>query len=207
MIKTILASVGMVALVIIVWQEYVYKEVADTPQLSICTGNFALCAASTCEPTGKTMTTNDGNTYPEMLCTCPVLNGASIAELTMGQMQGTCDVADPEKDVWSLFAPKVFYPQASNDFVQEPKSATKASVQSCSGDVAPESVNCFGMPCTYEPELINGTLVASCRCPSRQIDKGTEFLIEAGQGDPSYCLKHPVSAPDPLTDLILNMGE
>jgi len=198
MIKTVLATVGAGILAIMAYQTFVFEEVSDTPQLTICSGNYALCAASTCEPTGKTMVTNDGKTYPEMVCTCPVLNGPSIADLSAGQMKGTCDVADPEKDVWSLFAPKFYYPQEASDFVQEPKSATQVTAQNCPGELAPQSVNCFGMPCTYEPELINGTLVASCTCPSRQIEKGTDFLIEAGQGDPSYCAKHPVSAPNPF---------
>ena len=167
-------------------------------ELTLCKGKFALCAASTCRPTGRTMTTNDGNTYPEMSCTCPVLDGYSIADLTMGVMQGTCAVDDPNTQVWSLFAPRIFYPQEASDFVQTPKSATKATVQSCPGELAPESVNCFGMMCTYDTDLTNGTQTATCTCPSRQIEKGTEFLIEAGQGDPQYCARHPVSAPDPF---------
>ena len=167
-------------------------------ELTLCKGKFALCAASTCKPTGRTMTTNDGNTYPEMSCTCPVLDGYSIADLTMGVMQGTCAVDDPNTQVWSLFAPRIFYPQEASDFVQTPKSATKATVQSCPGELAPESVNCFGMMCTYDTDLTNGTQTATCTCPSRQITKGTEFLIEAGQGDPQYCGRHPVSAPDPF---------
>ena len=33
----------------------------NKPQLTICKGEYALCAASTCETTGKTITTNNGN--------------------------------------------------------------------------------------------------------------------------------------------------
>ena len=172
--------------------------IQDEPALTICNGPFALCAASTCEPTGKTMVTNDGKTYPEMKCTCPVLNGASIADTSAGVMTGSCDVDYPEKQVWSLFAPHVYYPQEASDFVQEPKSAMRATVQNCPGELAPESVNCFGMMCTYDKDPVNGTQTATCTCPSRQIEKGTDFLIEAGQGDPSYCAKHPVSAPNPF---------
>lgn len=199
MIKSVLATVGAIALGLFVWSEYFVEPTVADSQLTICTGNYALCAASTCEPTGNMMTTNDGKTYPEMRCTCPVLNGLSIADTSEGLMQGTCDVDNEFVDVWSLFAPKFYYPQEASDFVQEPKEATRVTAQNCPGELAPESVNCWGMPCTYEPELINGTLVASCTCPSRQIAKGTDFLIEAGQGDPSYCAKHPVSAPNPLS--------
>ena len=50
------------------------------PGLTICTGEFALCAASTCKPvmnpdgTQKTIQTATGP-YPEVVCTCPILNG------------------------------------------------------------------------------------------------------------------------------------
>ena len=175
------------------------KKLSGDAELTLCSGKFALCAASTCKLTGRTMTTTNGVTYPEAECTCPVLTGYSIADLTAGVMKGTCAVDDPTTQVWSLFAPKLFYPQEASNFVQTPKSATKASVQKCPGDLAPESVNCFGMMCTYDTDLTNGTQTATCTCPSRQIAKGTEFLIEAGQGDPSYCARHPVSAPDPFS--------
>ena len=44
-------------------------------QVTTCNGDFALCAASTCQPTGKMITTNTGDSYPEVVCRCPILNG------------------------------------------------------------------------------------------------------------------------------------
>ena len=41
-------------------------------------------------------------------------------------------------------------------------------------------------------------LTADCSCPIGQIKEGTEFLTEAGQGDPAACTQHPVAAPNPL---------
>ena len=61
----------------------------------ICNGYFALCAASTCTPTGKQITvktaTGGTATFPEADCTCPVILGPSIANLAGGNMQGSCE--------------------------------------------------------------------------------------------------------------------
>ncbi len=165
-------------------------------ELTICKGKFALCAASTCHKTGNTITTNDGVTYPEVSCTCPVLDGNSIADTSMGVMKGSCSVDDPSTQVWSLFAPKVYYPQEASGFVTTPKSKMRAHVQACPGSLAAGSANCFGMMCTYKKDPVNGTTVADCRCPIQQIEKGTEFLTEAGQGNSKFCARHPVAAPD-----------
>ena len=172
-------------------------------ELTVCNGKFALCAASTCTKTGKTITTNNGVTYPEVVCKCPVLEGPSIADLSAGVMKGSCAVDDPKTQVWSLFAPRLVegfhYPQEANNFKRYPPSETKAQIQKCSGQVAEGSTNCWGMMCRYRKDPINGTVVADCSCPIGQIAKGTEFLTEAGQGDKEACLKHPVAAPDPLS--------
>lgn len=174
-------------------------------ELTICQGKYALCAASTCTKTGKTITTNDGKTYPEVVCKCPVLEGPSIADTSAGVMKGSCAVDDPTTQVWSLFAPRFHYPQEANNFVTSPKSATRARVQSCGGNLAAGSANCWGMMCRYDKNPTNGTVTATCSCPINQIEKGTEFLTEAGQGDPKACAKHPVAAPDPFADILLNV--
>ena len=61
---------------------------------TICQGRFALCAASTCKATGKDITVNVTGggtaTFPEYDCTCPILDGPSIADLTGGNIQGSC---------------------------------------------------------------------------------------------------------------------
>lgn len=175
---------------------------AQAQSLTVCQGKFALCAASTCTKTGKTITTNNGQSYPEVVCKCPVLEGPSIADLSAGVMKGSCSVDDPTTQVWSLFAPRLVegfhYPQEANNFERQPPSKTKAQIQSCPGAVAQESTNCWGMMCRYDKHPKNGTVTATCSCPTGQIAKGTVFLTEAGQGDPKACYKHPVAAPDPL---------
>jgi hypothetical protein len=58
---------------------------AEFYDFQICGGYFALCAASTCTPTGKQITvktaTGGTATFPEADCTCPDILGQSIANL------------------------------------------------------------------------------------------------------------------------------
>jgi len=69
MIKTLLFLLAM------------FASTANFAQgLTICNGEFALCAASTCKPTGQTITGNNGVAYPEVVCRCPILNGNNIAD-------------------------------------------------------------------------------------------------------------------------------
>ena len=35
-------------------------------EITVCDGQYALCAASTCKPTNKTITGNNGIAYPEV---------------------------------------------------------------------------------------------------------------------------------------------
>ena len=167
------------------------------PDISMCSGKFALCAASTCKPTGGMITSNDGQVWPEVSCTCPVLLGKAIADLTGGNMQGSCaaPMVNGKRGVWSLFAPVFNYPQEANNFVQEPKSAMDVKIQRCGGAVAAGSANCWSYSCTYDTDKINGTQTATCKCPINQIAKGTAFLTEAGQGNSKACFQNPVAAP------------
>src|SRR6476620_6597120 len=70
------------------------RSVAADHDFEICKGRFALCAASTCQATGKYITVNvtGGGTamFPEYDCTCPILDGPSIADLSGGNMKGSC---------------------------------------------------------------------------------------------------------------------
>jgi hypothetical protein len=158
--------------------------------LTVCQGEYALCAASTCTPTGNTITVNNGTTYPEVVCKCPILNGRAIADLTAGNMKGTCEASSPN-NVWSLFAPKLYYPQEASNFSKNPKDM-KAVIQGCAASLNQgyNSSNCFSFDCKKGP---NG--IAECKCPMGQVPAATAFLTEAGQGNPSACYQHPVSLP------------
>ena len=81
---------------------------ADEP-LSICHGEYALCAASPTTPTGRMMTVK-GKKFREGMAVCPILNGDAIANLNL--MNGSCAAPGPGK-VWSLFGvpAQTSYPQ------------------------------------------------------------------------------------------------
>ena len=55
-----------------------------------CKGQYALCAASTCTPTGHKINVNGGATllFDEADCLCPVLDGLSVADVNGGTMKG-----------------------------------------------------------------------------------------------------------------------
>jgi hypothetical protein len=163
---------------------------ASDQQLTLCEGKFALCAASTCKPTGNMIKVNNGTEYPEVVCKCPILEGKAIADLTAGNMQGSCAQTD-ENHVWSLFAPRVYYPQEASNFSKNPKDM-RAKVQKCDKSLNQgyNASNCFSFNCEIGKDGI-----AICKCPMGQVPADTTFLTEAGQGDPEACFKHPVSLP------------
>ena len=166
------------------------------PGLTICHGDFALCAASTCRPvmnkdgTQRTITNSKGESYPEVECRCPILHGPNIADTSMGNMKGSCAPTD-QNHVWSTFWPRLEYPQESSNWSHKPKDM-KVTVQMCGADLKQgyNSSNCFSWNCKKGP---NG--IAICSCPMGQIPAETAFIIEAGQGDPKACFKHPVAFP------------
>src|ERR1700732_4862997 len=88
---------------------------AEVFDFQICGGDFSLCAASTCTPTGVQITGKIAHggtaTCPEADCTCPVLLGPSIANLAGGNMQGSCEPPEPGK-IWSTYQPRPNIPQA-----------------------------------------------------------------------------------------------
>ena len=169
--------------------------------IDICDGEYALCAASTCKPTGKTITGNNGIPYPEVECRCPILNGRAIADTTAGNMQGSCTATD-DKHVWSLFAPKLFYPQEASNFSPFIWNQ-KATIQKCDAslNLGNKSSNCFSWNCTKGADGI-----AICSCPTGQVAASTTFLTEAGQGDPSACSQYPVSLPIQTKDKLKSKG-
>ena len=165
-------------------------EAKTTSGLTVCDGKYALCAASTCKPTGKMITGNNGTPYPEVECRCPILEGHAIADTAAGNMAGSCAPTDSQH-VWSLFAPKLYYPQEASNFSNRPKDM-KATVQKCDAslNLGAESSNCFSWNCK-----IGADGIAICSCPTGQVPPATTFLTEAGQGNPAACAEYPVSLP------------
>ena len=55
----------------------------------LCPGEFALCAASICTPTGGTIdvkTATGTASFPEAKCICPIFPGPSIGDVTGGNI-------------------------------------------------------------------------------------------------------------------------
>ena len=180
----------------------VFAEPAKLDGITTCNGEYALCAASTCKPTGKTITGNNGVPYPEVECRCPILNGVAIADTSAGNMKGSCSATD-NNHVWSLFAPKLFYPQEANNFSPWPWKQ-KATVQKCDAslNLGAQSSNCFSWNCKKGADG-----VAICSCPTGQVPPATSFLTEAGQGNPEACSQYPVSLPIKAQDKAESKGK
>ena len=63
-------------------------------EFRICTGDFALCAASTCTPDRKQIPVNNTTTlFEESQCTCPIFTGPAIADVKGGNMTGMLPAA------------------------------------------------------------------------------------------------------------------
>jgi hypothetical protein len=170
--------------------------------LQICSGYFALCAASTCTPTGKTIAVNTvtGGTrnFPEADCTCPVILGQSLADLAGGNMQGSCDPPGPGQ-LWSEYQIRPDIPQAITNWVPHlPEDFAPAQVCPASLNLGNQYAQCYSMACDDET-YINNVPVVTCHCALGATLFGTpaksnsSFTILAGQGDPRYCAKHPIS--------------
>jgi len=177
---------------------------AESYDFQICRGYFALCAASTCKPTGGQITvrtaTGGTATFPEADCRCPVLLGPSIANLTGGNMQGSCEPPGPGQ-IWSTYQPRPNIPQAITNWVPTPPEAA-APPLFCpkSRNLGSQLANCFSFACDSQT-YINNVPVVTCHCPIGESLAGTavpphtSFLTQAGQGDRAICADHPVSGP------------
>jgi hypothetical protein len=177
---------------------------AEVYDFQICNGYFALCAASTCTPTGKQITVKvaSGGTavFPEADCTCPVLFGRSLANLAGGNMQGSCKPPGPGQ-IWSTYSPRRDIPQAITNWVPtEPEAAAPPQVCPASLNQGNKLANCFSFVCDSETYISNVPVV-TCHCPIGESFAGTPvvpqtaFATQAGQGDQRFCFKHPVSVP------------
>lgn len=169
-----------------------------------CSGYFALCAASTCKPTGRKIRVNvsSGGTalFPEADCTCPIFSGEAIGDLAGGNMKGSCKPPSPDQ-IWSLYSPQSHIAQQLTGWVPSGPAAV-APPLFCSKNLNLGSTlaNCFSFACDSET-YINGVPVTTCHCPIGESLDGTavaphtDFVTQAGQRDRQFCAAHPVSGP------------
>jgi hypothetical protein len=159
----------------------------------ICTGEYALCAASPSTATNRMITVNtkDGPVqYPERVAVCPVLKGKAIADVSGGNMQGSC--APPgEGKVWSLFSLRTTFPQAPT-WEQTP-AAFQKYVTTAENGVS----NQFSFACVLI-KPVNGVKLANCYGAENEtlngspVAIGTEIMTEAPVGT-----LYPVGGPLP----------
>ena len=146
-------------------------------ELALCKGRqFALCAASFCTPTGKTISVNQPNggtvQFPEVTCNCPVLpegDKGAIANLNGGNMAGSCDnTGNPYPGgVWSLFQPNSTLPQEIYGWNSQDAPANNICLQAVNS--ARRYSNCFSFACEAPQQLTaaDGSIVkvSKCHCP------------------------------------------
>lgn len=187
--------------------------------LQLCQGEFAFCASSTCKPTGREIEVKeaDGKTtkkYPEVACTCPIIdqktavevNGVplvGIAAVNEGNMRGSC-TPPTAGTVWSYFSKEITnYPQESTP---QPFTTRKAQPQKCAASSGTGS-NCWNYLCKIDPKLTNGVRTATCLCPygeglfGAEARKSADFVTYAGgyaKNPSSACSQYPVGFPTQL---------
>ena len=179
---------------------------------AVCAGEFAICASSTCKPTGKTISVKEdgGKTtkqYPEAVCKCPVVtpsiasqNNAALvglAALNEGNMNWSC--RPPSKGtIWSYAAVDIsLFPQESTS---PPFKMAQSNLQTCPAGSGTE-VNCWNFLCKIDKDPINGAKMATCFCPIGESPLGHPapssdgFLTAAGgyyDNPTKACSMYPV---------------
>jgi hypothetical protein len=170
-----------------------------TPDFRFCQGYFALCAASTCKPNGRHIAVNTitGGTrnFPGADCTCPVILGTSIANLSGGNMKGSCEPPG-DGQLWSTYQARPDIPQALTNWIPHlPEDA--APPQICAGRPNHQFVQCFSFSCDTE-NYINNVPVVTCHCAIGATLAGlpappqSSFPTQAGQRDQAICAELPV---------------
>jgi hypothetical protein len=145
---------------------------------------FALCAASTCTPTGGYITGNDGKQQPAASCLCPIVVGNNIADLKGGNVAGSC--VAPEGYVYSTYEISESFPQEIDGTWQD----APADPQVC--PASNPYVQCWNWKCVIG-DVVDGVQLAECTCPIQKTS--FDFVTQAGQGDPAFCADYPVGGP------------
>src|SRR5215831_20309221 len=198
------AALSLTALLLMCSMTDGVARAADEHVFQICHGYFALCAASTCEPTHKKIRVNvsgDGTAlFDEADCTCRIFTGNAIADVVGGNMQGSCQ-SPSFQQIWSMYSVRTEIPQEINGWVQSgPQAAAPPLFCSKNLNLGKQTVNCFSFACD-SLRYINGVPVATCHCAigesldGSKVPANTAFVSQAGQGNPAFCAKYPVSGP------------
>ena len=140
-------------------------------ELGMCHGAYALCAASSTQPTGNTIYVN-GVAFAEGVSVCPVLHGISIANLAL--MGGSCKTTKKDM-VWSLFSTVKAYPQAPSWAVAPAVIRTFVTTAEAGGGMS----NMWSFPCVVRPNKVNEVTLSDCKGPMNE-SPWTGTLIPVG---------------------------
>jgi len=132
------------------------NALAGGVKLMICDGEFALCAASASNPTGKTIRV-DGKEFQEGMAVCPVLTGKAVANADL--MKGSCKA--PPGKVWSLFSTVTSYPQAPSWAVVTMTPRTFTTTTEAGGGMS----NQWSFLCAKQVKKVNNVQLANCYGP------------------------------------------
>ena len=157
------------------------------PQLGVCHTEYALCAASSTEATGKTMKVG-GKTFLEGHAVCPVLTGESIADFHL--TNGGCRPPAIPGGVWSLFSTATSYPQAPSWAVVPavPRTFTTALGRGLGMS------NMWSFPCVKRAKPVNGATLADCIGPLNESPWSGGHVLP----DESTVTAAPVGAANPV---------
>ena len=155
------------------------------PALAICRGEYALCAASSTEPTGNSIVVN-GVAFREGASICPVLRGPAIADLNL--MNGSCNA--PKGKVWSLFSNRTSYPQAPTWASQPAVHRTFTTIAQPGGGMS----NMWSYACSKIETRVNGVQLARCFGPLNE-SPWTGTLVMPGA---NVVTDAPAGAPNPV---------
>lgn len=167
--------------------------------IKFCHQEFALCAASSATPTGKQIAVNAAGgkvvMYPEAKAICPVLRGPSVADVTGGNMKGSCAQPGPNQ-VWSLYQVREKFPQAPS-WKRNTPAVPRTFV---TGGTPTTSIsNMFSFACTKTKRAHpSGPMLADCFGPISEdvqgapVAVGTKVITQAPTG-----ATYPVGGPVP----------
>jgi hypothetical protein len=154
-------------------------------KLAVCTGQYALCAASSATPLNETITVN-GKVFKKGLAVCPVLNGDSIADLNL--MSGSCTA--PAGKVWSLFSSQSNYPQAPTWETLPAQFRSFTTTKEYGGGMS----NMWSFLCDIQPKTVNGVKLANCYGPINESPWDGHHVLPGEQS----ATQAPVGAINPV---------
>ena len=166
----------------------------QTKAVYIYKGKFALCAASSAEPTGNLITVQ-GRTFIEGCAVCPVLDGPSIGNRFLVP-DPTVSPDGTDSTFWSFFWYADSLPQA-------PTWETLPTVNRSfivSDTVGGGMSNMFCMPCKYFKE-VNGVTLVKCYGPLNEAAVPLRKALRVHKGQTSIT-QAPLGAPYPVGTII-----